>query len=65
MASPMLQEIFGGALVGHPKISFNDLNDDQLVKVAANAFHKADAMILLEQELKHGRSEAPRVWSTE
>ena len=37
MASPMLQEIFGGALVGHPKIAFNDLNDNQLDKVAAIA----------------------------
>lgn len=37
MASPMLQEIFGGALVGHPKISFNDLNINQLETVAAIA----------------------------
>jgi MFS family permease len=29
MASPMLQEIFGGALIGHPDISFTQLSDEQ------------------------------------
>ena len=29
MASPMLQEIFGGSLVGAPDVGFTALNDDQ------------------------------------
>lgn len=37
MASPMMQEIFGGALVGHPELSFDNLNDNQLEAVAAVA----------------------------
>ena len=37
MASPMLQEIFGGALVGHPDIAFTDLYDTQRASVAAVA----------------------------
>ena len=37
MASPMLQEIFGGALIGHPDIKFTALADDQRRLVAAIA----------------------------
>ena len=37
MASPMLQEIFGGSLIGHPEISFAALADDQRRMVAAIA----------------------------
>jgi MFS family permease len=37
MASPMLQEIFGGNLIGHPEIGFTDLNDDQKKAIAAIA----------------------------
>ena len=37
MASPMLQEIFGGALMGHPDIKFGALNQEQRVMVAAIA----------------------------
>jgi MFS family permease len=37
MASPMLQEIFGGGLIGHPEIGFTDLNDDQKKAIAALA----------------------------
>jgi MFS family permease len=35
MASPMLQEIFGGSLVGRPETSFSDLSAVQLGKIAA------------------------------
>lgn len=37
VASPMLQEIFGGALVGHPEITFGALSPPQLKAVAAIA----------------------------
>jgi MFS family permease len=37
MASPMLQEIFGGALIGHPQLSFTDLNESQLAAIATIA----------------------------
>ena len=37
MASPMLQEIFGGSLVGHPDLSFTVLSDAQHQAVAAIA----------------------------
>jgi MFS family permease len=37
MASPMLQEIFGGALIGHPEIHFTALSDEQRRMVAAIA----------------------------
>jgi MFS family permease len=37
MASPMLQEIFGGALVGHPGVGFTQLTPDLRVAVAAIA----------------------------
>jgi MFS family permease len=37
MASPMLQEIFGGALIGHPEIHFTALNDEQRRLVATIA----------------------------
>ena len=37
MASPMLQEIFGGNLIGHPEIGFTDLNATQKAAVAALA----------------------------
>jgi MFS family permease len=37
MASPMLQEMFGGRLIGHPELSFSNLNDDQYVAIAAIA----------------------------
>jgi MFS family permease len=37
MASPMLQEIFAGALVGLPDIKFNALSADQRVAIAAIA----------------------------
>jgi MFS family permease len=37
MASPMLQEIFGGSLIGLPHLSFTDLNDAQRQSVAAIA----------------------------
>jgi len=37
MASPMLQEIFGGGLIGHPEIGFTDLNGDQKKAIAALA----------------------------
>jgi MFS family permease len=34
MASPMLQEIFAGALIGHPEQGFKDLTAEQLQQVA-------------------------------
>src|SRR6476619_2619155 len=37
MASPMLQEIFGGKLIGHPELGFNALSADQKVAIAAIA----------------------------
>jgi MFS family permease len=37
MASPMLQEIFGGSLIGHPDLSFTALSDAQHQAVAAIA----------------------------
>jgi MFS family permease len=37
MASPMLQEIFGGTLIGHPEIGFTQLNDEQRRTVATIA----------------------------
>jgi MFS family permease len=37
MASPMLQEIFGGSLIGHPDIKFGALSQEQRVLVAAIA----------------------------
>src|SRR5271154_126140 len=37
MASPMLQEIFGGSLLGHPDVSFMALSDSQRGAVAAIA----------------------------
>jgi len=37
MASPMLQEIFGGALIGQPDVKFTDLGDDQRKAVATIA----------------------------
>jgi MFS family permease len=37
MASPMLQEIFGGSLIGHPEMSFTALSDTQRQAVAAIA----------------------------
>jgi MFS family permease len=37
MASPMLQEIFAGSLVGHPEVSFTQLSTDQVKLVAAIA----------------------------
>ncbi len=37
MASPMLQEIFGGSLIGQSAVSFTDLNAAQRVSVAAIA----------------------------
>ncbi len=37
MASPMLQEIFGGKLIGHPELGFNALAPDQKVAIAAIA----------------------------
>jgi MFS family permease len=37
MASPMLQEIFGGSLIGRPEISFTHLNDEQRRMVATIA----------------------------
>src|SRR6516164_9326024 len=37
MASPMLQEIFGGKLIGHPELGFNALSGDQKAAIAAIA----------------------------
>ncbi len=37
MASPMLQEIFAGSLLGQPNVKFGQLNADQLKTVAAIA----------------------------
>src|SRR4029077_17472096 len=37
MASPMLQEIFGGRLIGAPDISFTALNPQQAAQVAGIA----------------------------
>jgi MFS family permease len=37
MASPMLQEIFGGALIGHPELGFTQLAPEQRTMVAAIA----------------------------
>jgi MFS family permease len=37
MASPMLQEIFGGSLVGHPEVAFTGLDASQRASVAAIA----------------------------
>ena len=37
MASPMLQEIFGGRLIGQPELSFGQLDTDQKVAIAAIA----------------------------
>jgi MFS family permease len=37
MASPMLQEIFGGRLIGHPELAFTQLDDSQKTAIAAIA----------------------------
>ncbi len=37
MASPMLQEIFGGRLIGHPEVAFVDLDAAQKASIAAIA----------------------------
>jgi MFS family permease len=37
MASPMLQEIFGGSLIGHPELGFTQLSAQQRTMVAAIA----------------------------
>jgi MFS family permease len=37
MASPMLQEIFGGKLIGHPELGFTALSADQKVAIAGIA----------------------------
>jgi len=37
MASPMLQEIFGGTLIGHPELSFTQLAADQRTIIAGIA----------------------------
>ncbi len=37
MASPMLQEIFGGSLIGHPDIGFSALDADQKKSIATIA----------------------------
>jgi MFS family permease len=37
MASPMLQEIFGGSLIGHPELKFLDLDAAQRTLIAAIA----------------------------
>jgi MFS family permease len=37
MASPMLQEIFGGRLIGHPELSFTQLDAAQKSQIAAIA----------------------------
>lgn len=37
MASPMLQEIFGGRLIGQPDLSFSQLDTDQKMAIAAIA----------------------------
>jgi len=37
MASPMLQEIFGGKLIGHPELGFSALSTDQKVAIAGIA----------------------------
>jgi MFS family permease len=37
MASPMLQEIFGGSLIGHPELKFLQLDDGQRTAIAAIA----------------------------
>src|SRR5207248_8916495 len=37
MASPMLQEVFGGALIGAPGTSFTELDEPQRTSVAAIA----------------------------
>jgi MFS family permease len=37
MASPMLQEIFGGSLIGHPDLKFLQLDDDQKKMIATIA----------------------------
>lgn len=37
MASPMLQEIFGGRLIGQPELTFSELGTDQKAAIAAIA----------------------------
>jgi len=37
MASPMLQEIFGGSLIGHPELKFAELSGEQRTMIAAIA----------------------------
>ena len=37
IASPMLQEIFGGRLIGHPELSFSQLDAGQKAQIAAIA----------------------------
>jgi MFS family permease len=37
MASPMLQEIFGGSLIGHPELGFTQLSPEQRTVIAAIA----------------------------
>jgi MFS family permease len=37
MASPMLQEIFGGSLIGHPELKFLELDNGQRALIAAIA----------------------------
>ena len=36
MASPMLQEIFAGKLIGHPELAFNALDTSQKVAIAGD-----------------------------
>jgi MFS family permease len=37
MASPMLQEIFGGSLIGHPELSYGQLDAGQIAAIVAIA----------------------------
>jgi len=37
MASPMLQEIFGGSLIGHPELKFGELSGEQRTAIAVIA----------------------------
>lgn len=37
MASPLLQEVFGGRLIGHPEIAYGELDKTQLAMIAATA----------------------------
>ena len=47
------------------RLALNSSDRDDRHGALLDADMTADALILLERQLKHGGSEAPRTWSTE